>query len=152
MQELVSTLFRQDLDFLYEWDSRNHELHAAGKLHVRREEGASQVFEANDSPRMGGSGGKFRLGPEVEFDAVQIVSPDDRHLVQQPPDFAVLQGCNIMVTGPNGCGKSSLFRVLGGLWPPYAGTVTKPAKADIMFVPQRPYLVMGDPGRVYQRG
>jgi ABC-type multidrug transport system fused ATPase/permease subunit len=74
IQKSVSTLFRQDLDFLHEWDSRNHELRAAGKLHVRREEGASPVFEASDAPRMGGSGGEFRLGPEVELGLYPIVT------------------------------------------------------------------------------
>jgi ATP-binding cassette, subfamily D (ALD), member 3 len=48
-----------------------------------------------------------------------------------------------MVTGPNGCGKSSLFRILGELWPVHCGTVTKPPKSEILFVPQKPYLVLG---------
>merc|ERR1719231_1756989 len=91
---------------------------------------------------MGGPGAVLE-GETVRFEAVQIVSPDGRHLVQQPLEFSVPRGTNIMVTGPNGCGKSSLFRVLGGLWPPHKGVVTKPGKSDIMFVPQRPYLVMG---------
>jgi ABC-type uncharacterized transport system fused permease/ATPase subunit len=49
----------------------------------------------------------------------------------------------MMVTGPNGSGKSSLFRVIGGLWPLHRGKVVKPPQRDILFVPQKPYLVIG---------
>jgi len=48
-----------------------------------------------------------------------------------------------MVTGPNGAGKSSLFRIIGELWPLSNGVVIKPRKEDILFVPQKPYLVLG---------
>ena len=49
----------------------------------------------------------------------------------------------MMVTGPNGAGKSSLFRVIGELWPLSSGTVVKPSAEDVLFVPQKPYLVDG---------
>lgn len=48
-----------------------------------------------------------------------------------------------MITGPNGAGKSSLFRIIGELWPLSCGRVVKPRKEDILFVPQKPYLVLG---------
>lgn len=48
-----------------------------------------------------------------------------------------------MVTGPNGAGKSSLFRLIGELWPLKSGVLTKPPKEEILFVPQKPYLVLG---------
>lgn len=35
------------------------------------------------------------------------------------------------------------YSVFGELWPLHCGTVIKPRKEDILFVPQKPYLVLG---------
>ena len=50
-------------------------------------------------------------------------------------------GDRILLQGPSGSGKSSLFRTLAGIWPFASGAVARPA--DAMFIPQRPYLSNG---------
>jgi ATP-binding cassette subfamily D (ALD) protein 3 len=84
----------------------------------------------------------IRKGSRIEFEHVDLVSPDGKLLVHDL-SFHVDRQSNMMVTGPNGSGKSSLFRVIGGLWPLHRGKVVKPPQRDILFVPQKPYLVIG---------
>ncbi|KIW25956.1 uncharacterized protein PV07_09090 [Cladophialophora immunda] len=86
--------------------------------------------------------GTIEESENIEFTDVPIVSPNGDVLVKKLT-FAIKPGDHLLIVGPNGCGKSSLFRILGGLWPVYGGSVKKPRFEDIFYIPQRPYLSRG---------
>ena len=55
----------------------------------------------------------------------------------------ILRGDRVLIKGPSGTGKSTLFRAIGGLWPWGAGEIVTPPAETMMFMPQRPYLPLG---------
>ena len=50
---------------------------------------------------------------------------------------------SLLVVGPSGCGKTSLLRMISGLWEPNKGVVKKPKTGDLLFIPQKPYMLLG---------
>jgi len=86
--------------------------------------------------------GEVIVGENLEFEDVPIISPTGDVLVEKM-SFKIEPGMNLMISGPNGCGKSSLFRIMGQLWPLTGGRLHKPSIKDIFYIPQRPYLPNG---------
>ncbi|XP_013879238.1 ATP-binding cassette sub-family D member 3a [Austrofundulus limnaeus] len=89
-----------------------------------------------------GSGQIINRDNIIKFDHTPLATPNGDILIQDLT-FEVRSGTNVLVCGPNGCGKSSLFRVLGELWPLFGGNLTKPERGKLFYVPQRPYMTLG---------
>lgn len=98
---------------------------------------------------MGNINGKVIVGSqEVSLTKVPIVAPapgmerGGEELVKGL-SLNVKAGDHMLITGPNGVGKTAIARVLAQLWPVWKGEMGIPSKKDIFFLPQRPYLSAG---------
>ena len=76
----------------------------------------------------------------VQADAVRVCLPDGS-LVLAADGLRAMAGERVLLQGPSGSGKSSLFRTLAGIWPFASGAVQR--NPDAMFIPQRPYFPNG---------
>jgi putative ATP-binding cassette transporter len=79
----------------------------------------------------------------LALEHVTLQTPD--HLQTLARDVSVLTpaGRGLLITGASGTGKSSVLRAIAGLWNAGEGRIARPPLKDMMFLPQRPYMVLG---------
>jgi len=96
---------------------------------------------------------------EVDTDAVDAGRQPTRSADVRLADFEVTDGAGrpllwgnelvaepgetVHVSGDSSTGKSTLVRVLTGLWPSARGSLAMPDRADVMVTPQKSYLPLG---------
>ncbi|MEP6588658.1 MAG: ATP-binding cassette domain-containing protein, partial [Polaromonas sp.] len=83
-------------------------------------------------------------GFELALERLTVLTPNREHLLIREIKLAVKPGEGLLIVGPSGTGKSSLLRVIAGLWNTGSGEVMRPAGSDMLFLPQQPYLPLGD--------
>jgi len=98
---------------------------------------SSSVLRHNNGRR-----GEVEEAEFIRFDDIPIVAPNGEALAKNMT-FELKPGMHCFIAGPNGCGKSSLFRIMGELWPIFGGKLSKPSGNDIFYIPQRAYLPVG---------
>jgi putative ATP-binding cassette transporter len=75
----------------------------------------------------------------VRADHLQLGLPTGREVLSDA-NFEIRPGDRLLVRGPTGVGKSTLFRAIAGIWPFGNGRIVRPGDAQMLFLPQRPYL------------
>ena len=96
--------------------------------------------------------GLDRTAPRLEFlsdggnallvEELAVGLPNGQEIVRLS-QFSIEPGERVLVTGPSGAGKTTLFRALGGVWPFGTGSIRVPKGASVLVLPQRPYMPLG---------
>lgn len=76
----------------------------------------------------------------IAFEKVSILTPDLAKSLVFDLTVSVPVGQGLLITGPDGSGKTAISRVVAGLWNAGSGTLRRPTLDKIMFMTAVPYL------------
>lgn len=79
---------------------------------------------------------------EEIYVSCETISLPHGAVLNQDFDFVFKKGEHTLITGPTGVGKSTLARVIAGLWTYGKGEVKLPP-SSLLFLPQKPYMPLG---------
>lgn len=79
----------------------------------------------------------------LSIEQLTLTTPDDRRTLVRDLSLEIEDGEALLIVGDSGAGKTSLLRALAGLWRSGRGRIVRPPLAQVMFLPQRPYMILG---------
>jgi vitamin B12/bleomycin/antimicrobial peptide transport system ATP-binding/permease protein len=103
------------------------------------------VLEAESNTKMLNQENTIVLkeGEGITFAHVTILTPIHNKPIVKDLSLSLSPQSGLLITGPSGSGKSSILRALAGLWSNGTGEIIRPPVSQLMFVPQRPYMILG---------
>jgi putative ATP-binding cassette transporter len=79
----------------------------------------------------------------LEIHNLTLKTPNYQKTLCRRLSLEVPSGQGLLIVGESGCGKSSLLRAIAGLWNSGSGVIIRPPLEQMLFLPQRPYMILG---------
>ena len=84
-----------------------------------------------------------REDSRLALEHVTLLTPNYQQTLLRDATAEVPPGKGLLIAGASGAGKSSVLRAIAGLWNAGEGHISRPPLKEMLFLPQRPYMVLG---------
>lgn len=112
---------------------------------VNRLETFAEFLDEEDTPSLSTDHSEIATeeSDRIALDNVTLMTPRNPRTLVDDLSLNLEPGDGLVIVGHSGAGKSSLLRAIAGLWNTGDGMIMRPPLSDMIFLPQRPYMVLG---------